>query len=151
MIPGVWAWIFVVLSTKPNASRSLAHVSVRTGSSPGSSISGTRGMTRLYRLHLAERLDHRRGVLGHERGVGAERDHLVAACVEHAGRVPAPRDRAEDLPRLPRRPFDRPDRLDDVGVLRLPAVPRTPSGWYLQARTAASHSFRPETHGIMTP
>src|SRR5256885_16696706 len=47
MIPGVCAWIFVVLSTKPNVSSSLAKVSLRVGSSPGSSISRTRGMGRI--------------------------------------------------------------------------------------------------------
>src|SRR5712692_10734123 len=47
MIPGVCAWIFVVLSTKPNVSSSLAKVSLRVGSSPGSSISRTRGIGRI--------------------------------------------------------------------------------------------------------
>src|SRR5262247_498339 len=48
MIPGVCAWIFVVLRTKPKVSVSFAKVSFRSGSSPGSSTSLTRGMRRLY-------------------------------------------------------------------------------------------------------
>src|SRR3989475_10056857 len=48
MMPGVWAWILVVLRTKPKVSVSFANVSFRVGSLPGSSISLTRGMTRLY-------------------------------------------------------------------------------------------------------
>src|SRR2546426_905454 len=52
MIPGVCAWIFVVLRTKPKVSSSLVKVSLRVGSSPGSSISRTRGTVELYLPHL---------------------------------------------------------------------------------------------------
>src|SRR5438309_6833239 len=48
MMPGVCAWILVVLRTNPKVSVSFANVSVRIGSWPGSSTSLTRGMTRLY-------------------------------------------------------------------------------------------------------
>src|SRR2546422_3934847 len=48
MMPGVWAWILVVLRTNPKVSVSFANVSFRVGSLPGSSISFTRGMRRLY-------------------------------------------------------------------------------------------------------
>src|SRR2546428_9426019 len=54
MIPGVCAWIFVVLRTKPKVSSSLVKVSLRVGSSPGSSISRTRGTVELYLPHFAQ-------------------------------------------------------------------------------------------------
>src|SRR5438046_2141952 len=55
MMPGVCAWILVVLRTNPKVSVSFANVSVRIGSWPGSSTSLTRGMTRLYAGHSRPR------------------------------------------------------------------------------------------------
>src|SRR2546427_11997378 len=54
MIPGVCAWIFVVLRTKPKVSSSLVKVSLRVGSSPGSSISRTRGTVRIIPPSFAQ-------------------------------------------------------------------------------------------------
>src|SRR3989441_9096605 len=55
MMPGRWAWTFVVFRRNPKLSRSLAKTSPRTGSSPGSSISLTLGTARFYPLSTSSR------------------------------------------------------------------------------------------------
>src|SRR3989442_13459146 len=53
MMPGVWAWTFVVLKRAPKVASSFANVSFRIGSSPGSMISRTRGTGAIIPLSSA--------------------------------------------------------------------------------------------------
>src|SRR2546421_8695428 len=106
MMPGVCACTFEVLKTAPAVSISFAKISFRVGSSPGSVISRTRGMTnytaasaRPLRMGRQVVLDRRQRVEHHVADDGeAPRGQLVERVV---CRVPGRIVKADQQPRLP--------------------------------------------------